>query len=85
MYVCVCCVSLKNSTRNFSSTLVHVFSASFCTAAAWNFIIFDVKLVVIRQFFAGDDASKGKDYDVLLTENINNFRVAVWLEKVNRR
>ena len=79
MYVCVCCV--KNSTRNFSSTLVHVFSASLCTAAAWNFIIFDVKLVVVRQFLAGDDASKGEDYDVLLTENINNFRVAVWLKE----
>lgn len=80
--MCVCmCLCLKNLTRNFSSTLVHVFSAAFRAATARNLVVFDVKFVVVRKLLAGDNSSKGKDDDVLLTEDVDDFRVAVRLKR----
>jgi hypothetical protein len=61
--------------------LVHVLSTTFCAAAAGYLVVFDVEFVVIRQFFARDNSSKRKYDDVLLTEYINDLRVAVWLRK----
>lgn len=54
-------------------------ATSFSSAAARNFVVFDVELVVVSQLFAGHDASQGKDDDVLLAENVDDLRVAVRL------
>lgn len=53
--------------------LIHIFSAALRSATAWNLVVLDVKLVVVRQLFTGHDASQGEDDDVLLTENIDDL------------
>lgn len=72
--MCVCVVlSEKFNPQFLQYNLVHVFSAPFRATSARNLVVFNVKLVVIREFLAGDDASKGENYDVFLTEDVNNF------------
>lgn len=63
--------------------LIHVFSATLCTTAAWNLVIFDVKFVIVGQLLARYYSTKCEDDDVLLPEDVDDFRVAVGL-KMNR-
>ena len=63
-----------------SESLVHVLLALLGSAVAPDLDLLARELVVVGQLLTGEDLPQGEDDDVLLTENITDFAVAVWLK-----
>ena len=64
-------------------SLVHVLLALLGSAVAADLDLLAGELVVVGQLLTGEDLSQGEDDDVLLTENITDFAVAVRLKTKN--
>ena len=61
-------------------SLVHVLLALLGSAVAADLDLLARELVVVGQLLTGEDLPQGEDDDVLLTENITDFAVAVRLK-----
>ena len=59
--------------------LVHIFAAPLGPASAWNFVVFDGKLVVVGQLFTGNNFARGEYDDVFFAEYVHNLGVTVGL------
>ena len=66
-----------------TESLVHVLLALLGSAVAPDLDLLARELVVIGQFLTREDLPQGEDDDVLLTENITDFAVAVRLKTKN--
>ena len=66
-------------------SLVHVLSALLRSARTRQLDILNGKLVIVRELLSGNDFLHGKDDDVLLSSNIHNPRIAVWLRRKSKR
>ena len=62
------------------SMLVHVLLALLGAAVAPDLHLLPRELVVVRQLLTGEDLPQSEDDDVLLSKNITDFAVAVWLK-----
>jgi len=62
------------------TALVHVLLALLGSAVAPDLDLLAGELVVVGQLLTGEDLSQGEDDDVLLTENITDFAIAVRLK-----
>ena len=73
----------KKIKKIFGSSLilVHVFSTASCRTRAADLDILDGEFVVIGHLFTRNDAPKGKYDDMFFAPNLDNFGVAIWLEK----
>ena len=69
--------------RKSRTALVHVLLALLGSAVAPDLDLLAGKLVVVGQLLTREDLSQGEDDDVLLTENITDFAVAVRLKIKN--
>ena len=69
--------------RKYRTALVHVLLALLGSAVAPDLDLLAGELVVVGQLLTGEDLSQGEDDDVLLTENITDFAVAVRLKIKN--
>ena len=63
------------------SILVHVLLALLGAAVTPDLHLLPRELVVIRQLLTGKDLPQSEDDDVLLSKNITDFAVAVWLKR----
>ena len=63
-----------------TESLVHVLLALLGSAVAADLDLLARELVVVGQLLTGEDLPQGEDDDVLLTENITDFAVAVRLK-----
>ena len=66
--------------RKYRAGLVHVLLALLGSAVAADLDLLARELVVVGQLLTGEDLPQGEDDDVLLTENITDFAVAVRLK-----
>ena len=66
-----------------TESLVHVLLALLGSAVAPDLDLLARELVVVGQLLTGEDLPQGEDDDVLLTENITDFAVAVRLKTKN--
>ena len=66
-----------------SESLVHVLLALLGSAVAADLDLLARELVVVGQLLTREDLPQGEDDDVLLTENITDFAVAVRLKTKN--
>ena len=66
--------------RKSRTALVHVLLALLGSAVAADLDLLAGELVVVGQLLTGEDLPQGEDDDVLLTENITDFAVAVRLK-----
>ena len=66
--------------RKSRTALVHVLLALLGSAVAADLDLLARELVVVGQLLTGEDLPQGEDDDVLLTENITDFAVAVRLK-----
>ena len=66
-----------------TESLVHVLLALLGSAVAADLDLLARELVVVGQLLTGEDLPQGEDDDVLLTENITDFAVAVRLKIKN--
>lgn len=73
--------ALENWTKN--KLLIHVFSTFSCRTRTGDFHVFDGKLVIVSQFFTGNDSSQGENDDVFLAKNVHDFRVTIGLQGEN--
>ena len=64
------------------SILVHVLLALFGAAVAPDLHLLPRELVVVCQLLTGKDLPQSEDDDVLLSKNITDFAVAVWLKRM---
>lgn len=58
---------------------VEEFTAATRAARARYFILFEWEFVVVGEFFAADNLAQRKDNDVFVAEDLNDFRVTIWL------
>ena len=80
---CTFCTEYGLCNRKYRTALVHVLLALLGSAVAPDLDLLAGKLVVVGQLLTGEDLSQGEDDDVLLTENITDFAVAVRLKIKN--
>ena len=66
-----------------TESLVHVLLALLGSAVAADLDLLAGELVVVGQLLTREDLPQGEDDDVLLTENITDFAVAVRLKTKN--